>query len=56
LIDTDCDPDLVDLRSRQHDSMRSIELVIKMLADAILAGKNQAVVQSQHASEGADPR
>ncbi len=32
----------------------SIELVIKMLADAILAGKNQAVVQSQQAAEGAD--
>jgi small subunit ribosomal protein S2 len=57
LIDTDCDPDLVDLPiPGNDDSMRSIELVIKMLADAILAGKNQAVVQSQHAAEGADPK
>ena len=55
LIDTDCDPDLVDLPiPGNDDSMRSIELVIKMLADAILAGKQQAVVQSQHAAEGAD--
>ena len=55
LIDTDCDPDLVDLPiPGNDDSMRSIELVAKMLADAIAAGKNQAVIQSQHAHEGAE--
>ena len=54
LIDTDCDPDLVDLPiPGNDDSMRSIELIMKMLADAILAGKNQAAVQSQYATEGA---
>ena len=42
LIDTDCDPDLVDLPiPGNDDSMRSIELIIKMLADAIVAGKQQ---------------
>ena len=55
LIDTDCDPDLVDLPiPGNDDSMRSIELVIKMLADAVIAGKSQAVAQSQTAGEGAD--
>ena len=55
LIDTDCDPDLVDLPiPGNDDSMRSIELIVKMLSDAIVAGKNQAVVQSQYASEGAE--
>jgi small subunit ribosomal protein S2 len=55
LIDTDCDPDLVDLPiPGNDDSMRSIELVIKMLADAIIAGKGQAAVQGQMAAEGAD--
>jgi len=55
LIDTDCDPDLVDLPiPGNDDSMRSIELVIKSLADAVLAGKNQANVESQTAAEGAD--
>jgi small subunit ribosomal protein S2 len=55
LIDTDCDPDLVDLPiPGNDDSMRSIEIVIKMLADAIAAGKNQAVANSQMAAEGAD--
>ena len=54
LIDTDCDPDLVDLPiPGNDDSMRSIELIAKMLADAIAAGKNQAAVQTQYASEGA---
>jgi small subunit ribosomal protein S2 len=55
LIDTDCDPDLVDLPiPGNDDSMRSIELIIKMLADAIAAGKNRAAAQSQHAAEGAE--
>jgi len=55
LIDTDCDPDLVDLPiPGNDDSMRSIELIVKILADAIVAGKGQAAVQSQYASEGAE--
>lgn len=40
LIDTDCDPDEVDLPiPGNDDSIRSIELIVKYLADAILAGK-----------------
>ena len=55
LIDTDCDPDLVDLPiPGNDDSMRSIEMVVKILADAIVAGKQQQAVQSQRAAEGAD--
>jgi small subunit ribosomal protein S2 len=55
LIDTDCDPDLIDLPiPGNDDSMRSIEIVIKMLADAVLSGKSQAAVLSQQAAEGAD--
>jgi small subunit ribosomal protein S2 len=55
LIDTDCDPDLVDLPiPGNDDSMRSIEMIVKMLADAIATGKNQAVIQSQQAAEGAE--
>ena len=45
LIDTDCDPDLVDLPiPGNDDSMRSIEIVVKMLADAIISGKSQAAI------------
>ena len=55
LIDTDCDPDVVDLPiPGNDDSIRSIEIVIKLLADAVMAGKGQAAVQSQTAAEGAD--
>jgi small subunit ribosomal protein S2 len=43
LIDTDCDPDLVDLPiPGNDDSIRSIELIIRQLADAILEGKVRA--------------
>jgi small subunit ribosomal protein S2 len=43
LLDTDCDPDLVDLPiPGNDDSMRSILLVIKRLADAIVEGKASA--------------
>ncbi len=55
LIDTDCDPDLVDLPiPGNDDSMRSIEMVARMIADAILAGKQQQAVQSQRNAEGVD--
>ena len=43
LLDTDCDPDAVDLPiPGNDDSMRSIELVIGRLTDAILEGKAAA--------------
>lgn len=55
LIDTDCNPDVVDLPiPGNDDSMRSIEMITKIVADAVAAGKAQASVQQQAASEGAD--
>lgn len=43
LIDTDCDPDEVDLLiPGNNDSIRSIELIVKSLADAVIEGKNSA--------------
>jgi small subunit ribosomal protein S2 len=43
LTDTDCDPDEVDLPiPGNDDSIRSIELIIQLLADAVLAGKAAA--------------
>lgn len=48
LIDTDCDPDLVDLPiPGNDDSIRSIELIIKKLADAITEGRSSAAAFSQ---------
>ncbi len=46
LLDTDCDPDTVDLPiPGNDDSMRSIELVIRRLADAIIEGKAMAPLE-----------
>ncbi len=40
LIDTDSDPDLVDLPiPGNDDSIRSIELIVSLLADAVVAGR-----------------
>ena len=48
LIDTDCDPDEVDLPiPGNDDGIRSIELVIQVLADAVLAGKATASVRTK---------
>ena len=56
LIDTDCDPDEVDLPiPGNDDSIRSIELVVQLLADAVLAGKNAAAEGRQEQAEGALP-
>jgi len=55
LIDTDCDPDLVDLPiPGNDDSMRSIDLVVNLLADTIAQGKARNATQQQQRAEGAD--
>lgn len=52
LIDTDSDPDQIDLPiPGNDDSIRSIELILAQLSDAVLAGK-QASGQMKH--EGAE--
>ena len=57
LIDTDCDPDTIDLPiPGNDDSMRSIDLIINVLADAIAEGKTKNAVQSQQQAEGAEPK
>ena len=54
LIDTDCDPDVVDLPiPGNDDSIRSIELVASRLADAILEGKADVAEKNQSKDEGA---
>jgi small subunit ribosomal protein S2 len=55
LIDTDCDPDVVDLPiPGNDDSMRSIDLIVNILADAIAEGKAKAATQQQQQAEGAE--
>lgn len=55
LIDTDCDPDLVDLPiPGNDDGIRSIELLMRHLAEAVLVGSQSAAAMKQKES-GAKP-
>jgi small subunit ribosomal protein S2 len=56
LIDTDCDPDEVDLPiPGNDDSIRSIELVIQLLGDAVLSGKAAAGETAPQQEDQAGP-
>jgi small subunit ribosomal protein S2 len=56
LIDTDCDPDEVDLPiPGNDDSIRSIELIVQLLADAVAAGKAADGSLKKDQIEGAVP-
>ena len=56
LIDTDCDPDEVDLPiPGNDDSIRSIELITQLLADAVLAGKAAVGETRQQQEDQAEP-
>ena len=59
LIDTDGDPDLIDLPiPGNDDAMRAIELVVKELADAVVEGKQGRMDKTggDGAAEGQQPR
>jgi small subunit ribosomal protein S2 len=57
LIDTDSDPDLVDLPiPGNDDSIRSIELVINRLAEAVIEGKAAIPPELQARPEAGAPR
>src|SRR5271170_1520667 len=54
LIDTDCDPDDIDLAiPGNDDSIRSIELIVQLLADAVISGRAQVAEARQEQTEGA---
>jgi small subunit ribosomal protein S2 len=53
LIDTDCDPDKIDLPiPGNDDSIRSIEIVLQQLADAVVEGKTEAATVRAERKEG----
>lgn len=57
LLDTDCDPDVIDLPiPGNDDSMRSIDLIIKRLADSIIEGKLTAPPEVPHDPRGGPRR
>ncbi len=55
LIDTDCDPDTIDLPiPGNDDGIRSIDIIIRHLADAVLAGTRTARVNVDKGEEAAN--
>ena len=57
LIDTDCDPDTVDLPiPGNDDGIRSVELIVSQLADAVMAGKASANASLTAAKEGVEAK
>jgi small subunit ribosomal protein S2 len=53
LIDSNCDPDMVDLPiPGNDDGIRSIELIMSHMADAVLAGKKNIVVKNEGKDAG----
>jgi small subunit ribosomal protein S2 len=48
LIDTNCNPDMVDLPiPGNDDGIRSIELIVSHMADAVLAGRKNVVAKNE---------
>jgi len=56
LIDTDSDPDLIDLPiPGNDDSIRAIELIMGKLADAVLEGRSALPAEVQNPNRGRVP-
>jgi small subunit ribosomal protein S2 len=55
LIDTDCNPDLIDLPiPGNDDGIRAIEIIVKHLADAVIAGQRLAAASQKKAASSSD--
>jgi small subunit ribosomal protein S2 len=53
LIDTNCDPDLIDLPiPGNDDGIRSVELIMQHMADAVIAGSKTIVDKNEGADKG----
>ena len=57
LLDTDCDPDMVDLPiPGNDDSIRSIRLILGHLADAVAAGRETIPKKYEEPDRGDEPK
>jgi small subunit ribosomal protein S2 len=57
LIDTDSDPDLIDLPiPGNDDAMRAVEIIMRELADSVIAGKQGRVDKPDGEQAGGGPR
>lgn len=52
IVDTNCDPDLVDYPiPANDDAVKSIEIITRAIADAVLQGVNEAKIKAEDESE-----
>ncbi len=52
IVDTNCDPDLVDYPiPANDDAVKSIEIITRAIADAVLQGVNEAKIKQEDESE-----
>lgn len=52
IVDTNCDPDLVDFPiPANDDAVKSIEIITRAMADAVLQGTNEARIKEEDESE-----
>ncbi len=52
IVDTNCDPDLVDYPiPANDDAVKSIEIITRAMADAVLQGTNEARIKEEDESE-----
>ncbi|MEL7498354.1 MAG: 30S ribosomal protein S2 [Planctomycetota bacterium] len=57
LIDTNCNPDMVDLPiPGNDDGIRSIDLIVSHMADAVLAGRKNVVAKNEGADAPSKPK
>src|SRR6185312_4451206 len=57
LIDTDSDPELIDLPiPGNDDAMRAIEIIVRELADSIIEGKQGRTEKPEDTQQGQQPR
>ena len=55
LVDTNCDPDEVDLVvPGNDDAIRSCDLICRVLADAVIEGRGPQITEEELAAEGAE--
>jgi small subunit ribosomal protein S2 len=57
LLDTDCDPDMVDLPiPGNDDSIRSIKMIVSHLSDAVAAGRASIPKKAEEPSQADEPK
>ncbi len=53
IVDTNCDPDVIDyVIPANDDAIKSVQVICKIVADAVIEGKQRAAVHHAEVSRG----